>query len=143
MKTPNFKLKFQTSQITNLASPIIINKIITKLQDKKYEITERRITFERNSFQLVPNFKAPYILDGGNFEIIKSEQETVVVLSYFINVLYSLLIIIALITFATIQGEYFDIFFFGTFYLIARTFQYTITKNAGRDLLRNILTEDY
>jgi|SRR5882672_7553415 len=145
MKILDFKLRFQTSQITNLAAPIVISNILTKLKDKKYQVlnvTDRNITFKWNSFKLVSNFKAPYILDGGNFEITESEQGTVVVLNYFINTLYSLLIIILLITFVTIQGEYFGIFFFGIFYLIAATFQYTITKNAGKELLRNILIED-
>ena len=145
MKISNFKLKFKTSQTTNLNTSVIINKILTELRDKKYEIQEvttESVVFKWNQFRLVPNYKAGYILDGGNFEIIKSDQETVVVLSYFINILYSLIIIAALITFVILQGEYFGIFFFGIFYLIAASFQYTMTKNAGIELLRNIFTED-
>jgi len=145
MKTSNFKLKFQTSQITNCTSPITISKILTKLQNKKYEIceiTDTNITFKWSTFRLVSNSNALYILDGGEFEISKSEEGTIVILSYFINTWYYLIIIIAFITFLVIQGAYFGILFFGIFFLMAAGFQYTITKNAGEELLTDMLDED-
>jgi hypothetical protein len=145
MNISSFKLKFQISQTTHFATSNVIDRILVRLQDKKYQIsnvTNSSVRFGQNTSKLVWNFKAPYVLDGGNFEITRSEQETVVVLSYFINVLPSLLIIIALLIFVVIQGEYFGIFFFGLFYIIAGSFQYTITKSAGRELLTSVLVID-
>lgn len=145
MKIQNFKLKFQTSQITHFATPIIIGKILAKLQDKKYQIsssTDKSITFRWNPFKLVWNFQAPSILDGGVFEITQSEQGTIVVLNYFINTLYPLLIITAFATFFIIQGEYFGILFFGAFFLAVGVYQYTTTKNIGKKLLNEVLTND-
>ena len=146
MKIPNFKLRFQTSQITVVAATIIIKKILEKLEDKKYQIravTDTKVAFGWDPFRWVWNFQAPYILDGGNFEITKSEKGSIVVLNYFIDTLYPLLIITAFVTFFTIQGEYFGILFFGTFFLIAGTYQYFTTKNVGKELLNSVLTEDY
>ena len=145
MKTSSFKFKFQTSQKTNFGSAIIVNKIIARLQDEKYDIskvTDKSISFKRSPFRLVWNFQAPYILDGGNFEISKSEQETIVVLHYFINILYYLLIWISLAIFLINQGEYSAILFFGAFILIAAFFQYNVSKNVGKDLLNDILSVD-
>lgn len=145
MKASSFKLEFQTSQKTNFATPIIVSKILAKLQDKKYElceVTDKRITFKWSILRFVWNFKAPYILDGGDFEITKSEQGTIVVLNYFINTLSYLLIFFALGIFLVIQGEYFAILFFGIFFLIATVFQYNTTKNVGKELLNDMLIEE-
>lgn len=82
MKIHNFKLKFQTSQITHFATPIIVGKILAKLQDKKYQIsssTDKSITFRWDSFKLVWNFQAPYILDEGVFEFTKSEKNRLLI----------------------------------------------------------------
>src|ERR1700733_6532367 len=138
MKIPSFKLKFQTSQITDFDTPIITGKILVKLQNKKYQIcavTDNSITFRWDPFRLVWNFQAPYLLDGGDFEITKSEQGTIVVLNYSINTLYPLFIITAMMTILIIQGEYFGILFFGIFFLIAATHQYITTKKVGKELL--------
>ena len=145
MKTSSLKFKFQTSQKTNFGSAIIVNKIIARLQDEKYDIskvTDKSISFERSPFRLVWNFQAPYILDGGNFEISKSEHETIVVLHYFINIFYYFLIWIALAIFLINQGEYSAILFFGAFILIGAFFQYNVSKNVSKDLLNDILSVD-
>jgi hypothetical protein len=118
MKTSNFKLKFQTSQKTDFAGAIIVSKILAKLEEEKYDIskvTDKSIAFKQSPFRLLWNFQAPYILDGGNFEIKRSEQETIVVLHYFINILNYLLIWVALVIFLITQGEYSAILFIEPF----------------------------
>jgi len=144
MKLPNFKLKFQISQTTSFDTPTIIDKILTKLENKKYQIravTDNTITFRWNPFRLVWNFQAPFLLDGGDFEIAKTAQGAIVVLNYYINVLYPLLIIIGFMTVLITDGDYSDISFFGIFFLLAGAFQYITTKSVGKELLRDILTE--
>ncbi len=145
MKISNFKLKFQASQITDFDSPIIIDKIITTLQNKKYqisEVTDKGIKFGFNPFKLAWNFKAPYILDEGCFEIIKSDQGTVVILNYSINILYFFLFLTTFIIFLLIQNEYFVMLFFSIVFLIIGVSQYTITQNVGKELLKEVLTEN-
>jgi hypothetical protein len=145
MKIPKFRFKFQASQKTDFSNPIIVEKILAKLKDKKYIIlgvTDNTITFERNPFRLVWNFQAPYILDEGDFKITKSEQGTIVVLNYFFNILYLIAISTAFVVFCIINGLFFGALFFGLFYLIAGVFQYNTTKNVGEELLNDILTED-
>ncbi|MDB5132344.1 MAG: hypothetical protein JWR02_2093 [Mucilaginibacter sp.] len=146
MNIPNFKLTFQTSQITSFATPIVVGRILTKLQNKKYQIcstTDNSITFRWNPFRLLWNFQAPYVLDGGVVEITKLEKETIVVLNYYINTLYSLLVFTALITGIIIQGDYIAILFFGILFLTAGVYQYYTTKRVGKELLNYILTENY
>ena len=145
MKTPNFKLRFQTSQQTNLNSPIIVSKILVKLEDKKYEIckvTDKSVTFKWNPFRPVWNFQAPYILDGGNFEITKSEAGSIVVLNYFINPVSYILIWFGLVILLITEGQYLGILFLGTLILIFAIVQYNVTKNEGEDLLSDILATD-
>jgi hypothetical protein len=145
MKTPKFRLSFQTSQVTDLEPSLLLGKIAAKLEDKKYvirEVTTNMVRFSWDPWKLVWNFQAPYILDGGNFEITNSETGTIVVLNYFVNGLYPLLIITTMLTFMTVHGDYWGISFFGLFFLVAATFQYFTTKNVGKDLLRDILREE-
>jgi hypothetical protein len=145
MKISKFRFEFQASQKTDFSAPVIVEKILTKLKDKKYcidEATDNSITFEWNPFRLVWNFQAPYILDGGDFKITKSEQGTIVILNYFHNILYQLAVLTMLITICIVQGLFIGVLFFGLFYLIAGVFQYNTTKNVGRELLSDILTED-
>lgn len=139
----SFKLKFQTSQTTHLDDAIILEKIVTILNNKKYEVLEIKgnsVTFGRPFFELVWNHEVPYILDGGNFMIEKSESETIVVLDYFIKTLYPLIISIAFLMYMVYIELYEGLLFFGTFFLITGTYQFFATKNVGKKLLNNILT---
>lgn len=138
----SFKLKFQTSQITHLPALDISEKIIKKLKDKKYEIEEvsdQNIIFGRPLFELVWNFEAPYILDGGDFEITKSEKGTTIILNYFIKTFYPILIFTLLMTFMLIREEYFGLLFFAIFFLITGTIQFFTTQNVGKELLKDII----
>ena len=145
MNLPSLKLKFKTSKNTNLNASLIKTRITKKLENKKYVILEsanNSIKFGSRTFELVWNFQAPFLLDGGNFQINEMEEETLVTLDYFIDTLYSLLVIAAIIVVIIIQGEYSAILFFGLFYLIAAVFQYFTTKNVGKNLLDDILGEN-
>jgi len=141
----NFRLKFQISQTTNFSPSIVREEIFARLKDKKYlieEATSNKVIFGRELFELVWNFEAPYILDGGSFEIIESEKGTTVILSYFIKTLYTLLFFIAFIIFIISKEAYYAIFFVTTFYLLVGFSQFFITKRVGEKLLRDILTKE-
>jgi len=143
---PIFRLKFQTSQTTQLDKTIILEKIITKLNDKKYEVLEVKddvITFGRPFFELMWRHEAPYILDGGSFNVIALEKEKTVVLNYYINTFFPLLVFGAFITFILIQEFYEGLFFFGAFFLITGLIQFFTSKNVGKKLLNDILTGEY
>lgn len=143
---PSFKLKFQTSQTTKLNNTIIVDKIVAKLNEKKYEVLEIKddvIIFGRPFFELVWNHQVPYLLDGGNFIIKKSETETIVVMHYFIKTLYLLIISITFLIYMLYIEFYEGLLFFGVFFLIAGLIQFFITKNVGHKLLNDILTGKY
>jgi len=145
MKIPTFKISFETSQITDLATELVIFNIRSKLREGGYEILtlpDKSLSFKFPPFKFVWNFEAPYILDGGVFKISLTEQGTVVTLSYFINMLYPLLVFSVFITGIIIEGEYWAILFFGVIIFVASVFQYFTTKNVGKKLLSSILTEN-
>lgn len=140
----NFRIEFQTSQITNLSASVIREKIFAKLNDKKYVVEDdenNTITFGRELFELVWSFEAPYILDGGCFEIIESEKGIIVVLNYFLKTLYFLLMVIIFMILLISNQLYTGIFFFTTFFLCIGIYQFFTTKNVGEKLLRDILTD--
>lgn len=144
MKTPSFKISFQTSQTTDLPNELIVFNIRSKLRAEGYEILtlpDKSLSFKFPPFKFVWNFEAPYILDGGVFKISQTEQGTMVTLSYFVNMLYSLLVFIFLTTVVIIDGEYWAILFFGTFFFAASIFQYFTSKNVGKKLLTSIVAE--
>lgn len=142
MNIPKFKLRFRTSQTTDITPSIVFDRIVANMEANKYQIqlqTDKAVKFGRNPFQLVWNFQAPSKLDGGIFEINQSEQKVIVVLHYFINTLYPLAMIIALILFFTIQGDYLAVGVFGVFFILTGMYQYFTTRNVGRQLLADIL----
>ena len=54
---PSFKLKFQISQTTKLDNTIIIDKIVTKLNQKKYEVLEIKTSGMAKTFYHILNFR--------------------------------------------------------------------------------------
>lgn len=146
MKSSWLKLKFTVSRNTDFDNLLIRRRIKDKLTSKNYVILESNnncIRFGRHAFEFVWNYQAPYILDGGKFQIDKlSEDKTVVSLSYFINTFYSFLKLSIIIIAVLIQGEHIIIWFFILFFTIASIFQYFTTKSVGKNLLNDILTKE-
>jgi hypothetical protein len=146
MNIPSFKLTFQASEISVLDNSIIINKILAELESKKYRVrsvSDSSIIFDWNPWRLMWSFQTPYLLDGGHLEISKSENGSLVVLTYFIETLYSFLTIATVSTILIVQGEYGGLAFLGTFFLIISTYQYFTTKNVGKNLLKVILDDEF
>jgi hypothetical protein len=144
MNIPTFKIRFETSQTTDLATEMVIFNIRSKLREEGYEILtlpDKSLSFKFPPFKFVWSHQAPYILSGGVFEVRATTEGTIVTLDYFINMLSQLLIFTFLVTAIIIDGEYWAILFFGTFFFVASIFQYFTTKNVGKKLLNSILAE--
>ena len=145
MKIPNLKLSFQISRTTNLDDFVIVYNIRQVLGNKKYRVralSENNIIFDFNPWRFVWNHQAPYILDGGDFKISTTGEVTTVTMNYFIDLLWPLIQMAAILVLLIIQEFYIGILFFAAFFLIASTFQYFTTRNVGRELLDEILDSD-
>ncbi|MFI5138092.1 MAG: hypothetical protein ACHQIM_09705 [Sphingobacteriales bacterium] len=140
------KIKYHASKSTDLEPSVIIEKILAKLNTKKYRITNvtnNEVTFDDWRVLFVSRVKALRRLDGGKFEISTSDNGTMVNFSYHLNFLPLLLVIGALMASLAYDGDYGGVIFFGVFYAIAGFVQNIATKDAGKAMLSVILTGEY
>jgi len=138
-----FRLNHHISEKTALENETIILNMLAELSDKKYTVisfTDSNLKFETNSWALGWNF-SPVTLDGGEFNLTVSGQETLVILNYYDGFLPR----IVMITFLTIclisDHQYEGILFFSAFFLITGIIHHFILKNKAKELLWNILND--
>jgi len=139
------KLNFHISRKSNLETPIIIYRVLSKLNDQNYfidTVTDNRVIFDDEPWKLIWNFQSVRRLDGGEFEINTSANGTITSFNYHLNILSPLLMLAALTVFFLIQGMYEGILFFCAFYLIAIAAHIITLKSVARRMLEEIFNED-
>jgi hypothetical protein len=79
------KLKYKISKSTELSSKTIINRILLKIQEKKYglvSVTDSSVSFDENSGGLVWNWEYARRLHSGRFDVICDNSSNIVVFDY-------------------------------------------------------------
>jgi hypothetical protein len=136
------KLRFQVSQSTNHEPPIIIDSILLKLKDKKYnviDVTDSSVKFKERPWVIMSNFRATMRLDGGRFEIGVSDNGMLVSLHYYYNLLTILLALTILEIFTISDGVYEGSIFFALFFFISSIIQIVISKGVAKRMLSEIV----
>jgi len=136
-----FRLNHHISEKTALENETIILNTLAELSDKKYTVisfTDSNLKFKTNPWEIGWNF-SPVTLDGGEFNLTVSDQETLVTLNYYDGFLPRIVTITFLTICLIFDGQYDGILFFSAFFLITSIIHHFILKNNAKELLWNIL----
>ena len=140
------KLRFQASQNSALEPSAVIERIVSLLKDKEYqvkEVTDTSIIFSDNPWALRWSHQNLRRLDGGRFKIEVLSSGTLVSLATYWNLLPFLLIFVALITIPAIFAhDYLPAIIFSLFFTIAFALQRVASNDATREMLKNALDEN-
>jgi hypothetical protein len=138
------KLKFKITQSTSLSPQALTGKIVSRLDDSGYRVinvSTNIVEFNEPMFKLMERTKAMRRLDGGQFEISLSGNQTSVTLNYYVSLTAYILLFIALSAFLIYKGEYYGILFFLVFYSFAIPIQIITQRSAAKDMLNSILND--
>jgi len=132
------KLKFKISEPTDIESEIIIKRVVTILEHKKYDltnITSDVVEFYESPWKLMWNFEAVNRFSGGKFEICSIGGVKSVKFTYYLSV-STLIIALIIISFIIIkQRDLNGALFVLAFYTMGVTINaFTLRASAHRTL---------
>ena len=140
----NFRLKYHVSEKTTLKPDVILENIQSQLNEKKYDIisiSDNNVKFKTNPWELRWRH-SPTKLDGGEFELSRVEGHTIIKLSYYDNVLLTVLLVVGMIIGLITTGDYEPIPIFIAFFLITGIIHIFTLKSKAGELLTGILNND-
>ena len=140
------KLKYKIAETTELSSETLINRIVSKIQEKKYgivSVTDSSVSFDDNQRLVVGNWEYARRLHSGNFEIVNNKTSNIVVFEYYPISVFEFVwvgIICAIFTGWGIVNEVYFAGFLSWIFLGQLLFKHYNLKRIAGEMLTEILT---
>jgi hypothetical protein len=140
------KLTYKISKTTELGSETIINRILLKIQERKYgllTVTDNSVSFDENTGGLIGNWEYSRRLYSGRFDVMSEKNGNIVVFEYcpiplsefiFVGIACAIFIILGIINAFYFSGIISAIF------LALLTFKHYNLKRVAGEMLAEILT---